>query len=480
MSTSRYVLAGGHVITMDAEHGELPNGAVLVENDRILAVARSAEEFASVDAERIDTTGGVVLPGMIDSHRHTWMSLLRGISADQSLMQFLASTFYGIGSIIEPDDASAASTVGALEALDAGVTTILDCHDCVNTIDHARADIEALRATGIRSVYAYGMQEYDYRPRGFSAHGERLDAAATIRSEYFSADDSLSRMGMLYSDFGTVTFAETAAEIAKSRELGILGASHTGAATGSILLRGLHELHHRGLLLPGHLHIHCPALDDREWRLLADTGAHVTIAPETEMQMGMGHPPFRAALDHGLAPGISTDIVCVGSGDLFSQMRLGLQFQRALDHTHSHASGTMPATVELSVHDALTWATRNSAAAVGLGNRIGSIAVGKQADLIVVKPRMDLVRSSYPAGSVVLQSTAADVDTVMVDGRIRKRDGRLVGQDLAAVRTRANAALDRIEKAAVTLTAHTDTEISGWFQQAERTAAVNFAQAYAE
>ncbi|WP_430336119.1 amidohydrolase family protein [Rhodococcus sp. ACT016] len=480
MSTSRYILEGGHVITMDADHGELPNGAVLVEDDRIVAVARSAEEFAAVDAERIDATGGVVLPGMIDSHRHTWMALLRGISADQSLMQFLASTFYGIGSIIEPEDASAASTVGALEALDAGVTTILDCHDCVNSIDHARADIEALRATGIRSVYAYGMQQYDYRPPAFLSHNQRLDAAATIRSEYFSSDGDLSRMGMLYSDFGTVTFAETAAEIEKVGELGILGASHTGAATSSILLRGLHELHHRGLLLPGHLHIHCPALDDREWQLLADTGAKVTIAPETEMQMGMGHPPFRAALDHGLAPGISTDIVCVGSGDLFSQMRLGLQFQRALDHTRVHATGTMPTTVGLGVHDALTWATRNSAAALGLEDRIGSITVGKQADLIVVKPRMDLVRSSYPAGSVVLQSTAADVETVMVDGKIRKRDGRLVGQDLDAVRTRANVALDRIEKAAATLTKYTDPEIFGWFTQAERTASVNFAQAYVD
>ncbi|AHH20972.1 amidohydrolase family protein [Nocardia nova SH22a] len=478
MSLEKTVIAGGHIITMDPEFGDLPEGAVLVEGDRIIAIARSADEFAGVDARVVDARGGYILPGMIDSHRHTWMALLRGISADQSLMQFLATTFYGIGSVVQPEDAAAASTVGALEALDAGVTTIFDCHDCVNSPDHARADVEALRATGIRSVYAYGMQQYDYRPPAFDGHAARLADASALRGSHFASDDDMSRMAMLYSDFGTVSFEETAAEIRRVRELGIVGASHTGAATSSILLRGLRELDDRELLLPGHLHIHCPALNHQEWQLIADTGGKVTIAPETEMQMGMGHPPFRAALDHGLAPGISTDIVCVGSGDLFSQMRLGLQFQRCLDHDRVHATGTMPTTVDLGVRDALTWATHNSAAAIGLADEIGSLTVGKKADVIVVRPRMDLVRSSYPAGSVVLQSTAADVDTVMVNGVIRKQDGVLVGVDRNTVRTEANAALDRLEKAAAMLPKYSDAEIYGWFSQAERTASANFAQAY--
>lgn len=480
MSPERTVISGGYVITMDPELGDLPGGAVLVEGDTITAVARSADEFEGIDARVLDAEGGVVLPGMIDSHRHTWMALLRGISADQSLMEFLATTFYGIGSVMQPEDASAATTVGALEALDAGVTTIFDCHDCVNSPEHARADVEALRASGIRSVYAYGMQEYDYRPAAFHSHGERLDDARRLRADYFAGTDDMSRMGMLYSDFGILSFEETAAEIRRAQELDILGASHTGAATTSILLRGLRELDDHGLLRPGHLHIHCPALSDVEWKLLADTGAAVTIAPETEMQMGMGHPPFRSAIEHGLAPGISTDIVCVGSGDLFSQMRIGLQFQRCLDNAAVHASGTMPATIGLGVRDALTWATHNSAAAIGLGDRIGSLTVGKKADVIIVRQRMDLVRSSYPAGSVVLQSTAADVDTVMVNGVVRKQGGKLVDVDLAAVRANAGAALDRIEKAAAALPRYSTEEIYGWFTQAERRASANFARAYAD
>lgn len=467
------------MITMDDAIGEVENGSILVEDGRIIEVGRTADAFAGVDAEVIDAAGGWILPGMVDSHRHTWMALMRAVSADQSLMQFLATTFYGRGSKMEPEDASISTTVGALEALDAGVTTIFDCHDCVNTPEHANADVEALRQVGIRSVYAYGMQHYDYQPAVFTTHQQRVQDAARLREEYFGSDNDMSRMGMLLGDFGIVPFDDTAAEIRQARELDITYASHTGAATSSILLRGLRELNDRELLLPGHLHIHCPALNDAEWTLIADTGGKVTIAPETEMQMGMGHPPFRAALNAGLAPGLSTDIVCVGSGDLFSQMRLGLQLTRCTDHDPTHARGTMPVSVDLSVRDALAWGTRNSADAIGLGDKVGSLTPGKYADVIVVKPRMDLVRSSHPIGSIVLQSTAADVTTVLVNGEVRKRDGRLVGVDLDAVRRSANAALDRIEKAAATLPQLDDEAIFGWFTQAERMASKNFAGAYA-
>ncbi|MDJ1133301.1 amidohydrolase family protein [Streptomyces iconiensis] len=479
MSTDRKLVTNGHVITMDPAHGELPSGAVLIEGDTIAAVGPSAEAFAGVEAERIDAHGGYVLPGMIDSHRHTWLSLLRAVSADQSLLEFLATTFNGIGALMTADDLAAASLTGALDALDSGITTVLDCCDCVDSPAHADAAVGSLKASGIRFVYAYGMQEYDVQPPVFTSHAQRLADAARLRGEQFASDDALGRMGMLHSDFGLLPFERTADEIRAARELGLLGASHTGAATGSVLLRGLRELDDHGLLLPGHLHIHCPALNDQEWQLVARTGGKVTIAPETEMQMGMGHPPFRAALDHGLAPGLSTDIVCVGSGDLFSQMRLALQFQRCLDHDRVHRTGTMPVDVGLTVRDALEWGTRNNADALGLGSVTGSLTEGKKADLIVVEPRMDLVRSSNPAGTVVLQSTAADVATVLVGGAWRKRDGKLVGHDLTAVRERANAALDRVQQAASALPVPGREGIHDWFTGAERTASAHFARAYA-
>ncbi|MFI6817214.1 amidohydrolase family protein [Nonomuraea sp. NPDC050328] len=472
---TRTVVTGGHLISMDGEYGELPQGAVLIEGDRIAAVARDSSEFDGVDAQVIDAQGGFILPGMVDSHRHTWMALLRGISADQSLMEFLGNVFYGIGSLITAEDMSAASTVGAIEAIDSGVTTIMDCCDCVNSPDHAIAAVDALRATGIRHVYSYGFQCFAFEPAGFASHAERLKDAERFRSYGWGG---LSSMGILLSDFGTLPFADSVAEFRLTAELDVLTASHTAAATSSILLKGLREFRDHGLLRPGHVHIHCPALVGDEWQLVADTGGRVTIAPETEMQMGMGIPPIRPALEHGILPGISTDIVAVGSGDLFSQLRLGLQTQRMLDHDRVHRTGRMPSSVELTVRDALSWGTRGSAETLGLGDRIGSLTPGKQADVIIVKPKLGLVPSSHPVGSVVLQSTAADVDTVLIGGVVRKRHGQLVGYDLDAVAARGQQALSRIRKAAAGLPVLGPEAVAGWFGQAERVATQVFGSAY--
>lgn len=480
MNSDRTIVTGGYMITMDGKLGYLPQGALLLEGNRIAAVASSADEFGSLDARIVDAEGGIILPGIIDTHRHTWMALFRAISADMSLPEFLASTFYGIGSVVAAEDLGAATMVGALEALDSGVTTIFDCCDCVNSPDHARAAVDSLRASGIRGIYAYGMQAFDFKPPRFNSHGERLKDAELLRSTAFPGKDDLLQMGMLLTDFGIIPFNQTAEEIRLAKELDIMVASHTGAAATSILLKGLRELNDHKLLRPGHLHIHCNGLTPPEWELRGATGAKVSISPETEMQMGMGFPPFRACLDHGIVPSFSTDIVCVGSGDLFSQMRLGLQFQRCIDNDCVHKQARMPYKIDLSVRDALSWATCGGADALGMGSLIGSLTPGKKADVTMLSPKRNFVPSSYPAGTVVLQTTAADVDTVIVDGKIRKRHGQLIGQDLAAVRTRAMKALERIQAAAANLPKYQAEEIGGWFGHAERMASVHFAQAYAD
>ncbi len=478
MTMKRTIVTGGYVITMDDQLGDLPNGAVLIENDKIVGVAKSTEEFGEIEAEVIDAKGGIILPGMIDTHRHTWMSLLRAISADESLPEFLANTFYAYGAIVEPEDLGAATLVGALEALDSGVTTILDCCDCVNSPQHADAAVESLRTAGIRGVYAYGMQTYDYQPRSFHSHEDKLKDAARLRKEFEQSGDDLLRMGMLLTDFGTIPFEDTANEIQLAQEKDILVASHTGAVTSSNLLKGLRELRDNNLLLPGHVHIHCNGLNDQEWKLIGETGGKVSTSPETEIQMGMGFVPIRQCLDNGITPTWSTDIVCVGSGDLFSQMRLGLQFQRCIDNDKVHKTGTMPFTIDLSVRDALRWATHGGADALNLEKEVGSLTPGKKADMIIVSPERSFVPSSYPAGTVVTQTTAADIDTVIVNGEIRKRHGQLVGHDLEVVRTRAAAALGRMNKAVQRVGKKNPEEIGEWFGYAERMATVNYAGAY--
>jgi 5-methylthioadenosine/S-adenosylhomocysteine deaminase len=190
-----------------------------------------------------------------------------------------------------------------------------------------------------------------------------------------------------------------------------------------------------GLLDSAQVHVHCNALSDAELRLLADAGAKVSSTPETELQMGMGHPVIGRALELGMKPTLGCDIVSLNSGDMFAQMRIGLQFQRAMDNDPVLASGAMPATLRLGVRDALRWATVNGAEALGLGTRIGSLTPGKQADVVLIGGEaLNMAPRPDPVASVVVQANASNVDTVLVAGRVVKRGGKLLDTDLSRAR----------------------------------------------
>lgn len=477
---NKWVIRGGHIITMDDQFGDLPNGAVLVEGDRVTAIAANAEDLDASDAEVIDAGGGIVLPGMIDSHRHMFMALFPGVSADESLLQFLSNTYDRHRNLMEPEDIYIATLVGAIEAMSAGVTTVLDCCEAVGTPQHADAAVRALRESGIRGLYGYGTNPIDYqgRSQGFEDfEGGLKDAERLFIESFRDHEDDIIQMALMMAASGTIPFEQSVAEIKLAEKLGILSASHSGSIKNTIFLKGLREMHDHGYLRRGHVHIHCCGMSDEEWGLIVESGGKVTIAPETEMQMGMGFPPFRAAIDRGLKPGISTDIVNVGSADLFSQMRIGLQMQRALDHEEFHKGGGVPLTVDLGVYEALKWATCNNASVLGLSEKVGTISVGKKADIIILANK-GLAASCYPAGTAVLQSGAADVDTVMVNGILRKRDGRIIGHDLEAIREKARRAANRIRTDVVKAPSMSDEAVGQYFQVGERFASINLARAY--
>jgi cytosine/adenosine deaminase-related metal-dependent hydrolase len=212
---------------------------------------------------------------------------------------------------------------------------------------------------------------------------------------------------------------------------------------GSAVTGGIRELDAAGLLGPNIVHVHCNTLDDEEWAALARTGGKVSISVETELNMGMGRPVFERCRRHGIAPTLSADVISLNSGDLWHEMRFGLGFDR-WDATHAlNLSGRMPETVTTTAREALTWTTVNAAAAMGMGDRIGTLTPGKRADVVLVggdSPEMHPRPDVY--GSLVFQTTVADVRTVLVDGRVVKRDGVLVDHDLAALARRAETACD--------------------------------------
>ena len=474
----KYLFTGGYVATMDGSLGEFDRGAVLVEDGVITAVGR-ADEFSASECEVIDTSGGVVVPGFVDTHRHTSLSLFRGIAADHSLVRFLPNCYLRWLPAVDAEDIYTASLVSALEAIDSGVTTLLDCVEAPSSRQHAEANLQALKDSGIRAFYCYGMSdgEYEGSENGLSGWKARL---AHLEDLYrFKNEHHLVRVGLQTSHPGLVPFNQTEREIRFAQEHGMLCCSHTAPFMHTSLHNGVQELADRGLLLPGHVHIHCTSLNHHEMGLLATSGGKVSIATETEMQMGMGIPPIRACIEHGIKPTLSIDTTSIVAPDYLAQMRLALQMQRLLDNHTVHASRKAPTQLDLGVRDVLTWATRNGADAVGMSDRIGTLTPGKRADLVFISSQRFLSTSAFPLGTAILHSTPADVHTVMVDGVIRKRDGQLVGYDLDSIRANANTALRRTMANLRNFRPEmTEKELDQFLLDAERLTRANLAKAY--
>jgi cytosine/adenosine deaminase-related metal-dependent hydrolase len=438
----RVVLRGGYVLSMDERIGELPSGDVLVEDGVIAAVAAHVEVQ---EAEVIDVSGHVVMPGFVDTHRHTWQTPFRGICADWALEDY----FRGIRMSISPNcsahDVYAGNYLGALEALDAGVTTILDFSHCNNTPEHADGALQGLIDAGIRAMFAYGYYPAPTSVPIFTEHEQRLADARRVREQRLSSDDALVTMGVALTEVGLLPFEQTIAEARSARELGVPSVLHTGCTWGSLVTEGIPELDHHRLLGPDQVHVHCNTLDERDFRRLADNDCKVSSSPETEIQMGMGHPVIRRALELGMRPSLSCDVMSSNSGDMFSQMRIGLQFERCMRNDTFNERNLMPDRLDLTVRDALHWGTANGAHAMGLEGRIGSLTPGKQADIIVIGGRrLNMVPMADPVGCLIAQANPSNVQHVLVAGRFVKHDGELVGVDLGRALALAEAASERV------------------------------------
>ena len=475
MIPRRLLIENGYVLSMDESIGELEHGSVLVEGDRIAAVAPSID---APDAERIDANGMVVMPGFVDTHRHTWQTALRAICADWTLMEYFRGIRVNISPEYTADDVYAGNYVGALEALDAGVTSILDFSHCNNSPDHADAGIAGLREAGIRAVYAYGYYPSPVAEPAFASHDERIADARRVQAEHFSSADGLLTMGVAITETGLLPWEETADEVRSARELGVLLTAHTACVWGSQSTMGIRELQAHDLLDSSQVHVHCNALSEGELRLLADAGAKVSSTPETELQMGMGHPVIGRALALGMKPTLGCDIVSLNAGDMFAQMRIGLQFERAMQNDPVIASGEMPETLRLGVRDALRWATVNGAEALGLGARVGSLSPGKQADLVLVGGEaLNMTPRPDPVGSVVVQANASNVDTVLVAGRVVKREGRLMDADLSRARRLIEESRERVFAAVAAKGPLLPAAQEGFTEAINQLAEANLAQA---
>jgi 5-methylthioadenosine/S-adenosylhomocysteine deaminase len=457
---ARTLLRGGEVLIGDPRHGELAAADLLIEDGRIAAIVPGIE--AEVDV--IDARRRLIVPGFVDTHRHVWQTAMRGICADWTLLDYFLGIRVNTAGVYEPEDVYAGNYVGALEALDAGVTTVLDFSHCLNSPEHADEAVRGLRDAGIRATFAYGMYPVPVAEPAFGDIDARAADARRVREAHFPSDDDLLRMGVALTELGLVPWETTVAEVGLARELAAIVTAHIGSVWSQRRQREVALLHAAGLLGEGQVHVHCNACSGRELDLLADAGASVSVTPETELQMGMGFPVTGRLLERGMTPSLGCDIVSNNRGDLFSQMRIGLACERARANEAELRARVMPEKLTLSAAEMLHFATLGGAKALGLDSEIGSIEPGKAADLVLLRADgLGFAPTNDPIAQIVMQAGINEVDGVLVAGRPVKLDGELTGSVWPRADMLAGESRDRIIAAVQPRGGFLPPAPDGWF-----------------
>jgi cytosine/adenosine deaminase-related metal-dependent hydrolase len=431
--TQRTLIQGGTVYSMDPDIGELQRGDVLIEGDTIVAVG---EHIPAAEASVIDATDRIVLPGLVDTHRHLWQAALRQIAADWTLGQYIDQMLLTLGPRFSPEDVYAAELLGALEAVDAGITTVMDWAHIMRSPDHADEAVRGLVDSGVRAVFGYG------NPGGPPAGWYARDVER-VAGRYFSSDAGLVGFALasMGPEFGPID--DTVADLQLARELGIRTSMHVGVG----LLgqqRSITELHRRGLLGPDVIYVHCNTCTDAELRLIAETGGHASISPRVEMQMGHGYPATGRLCAAGVQPSLSVDVVSGVGGSLFAEMRGTLEAERGWQNHVALSRGETLPELTITTRDVVRMATIEGARTLGLDDRIGSLTPGKQADVVLLDTnRPNLAPVNHLSAAITLADNE-NVDTVLIAGRVVKQGGQLRGHDLRAVQERARSSRDRL------------------------------------
>ncbi len=406
-----------HLITMDSALGDLV-GDVLIKDGKIADVGHNV---SCPDAATIDGRDKVVIPGFVNSHIHLWQTIIKGCAGDWSFGEYLNSILGSVGKYYQPDDVYVSTLLGAQEQLDAGVTTLYDWAHIMNTPDHADRAIDGLQESGIRAVFGHGTPGDDGARWYYQSRETHPRDIIRIRNTRLVSDHGLVMLGMSIRGPDFAVDEVNRFDIELARSLGIMASMHLAVGMFGDYVPHGRNLAQAGLLGPGVNLTHCNRMQDDEIAIAVDLGSSISVTPEVEMQMGHGIPVTGRVQAAGGRIALGTDVVCSVSADMFSQMRFAVQAQRMLANAAAHAGGGMLDRLPLGARDALTFATIEGAKALRLDSRIGSITVGKDADLTILSWSHE--RSSplvNPVQAVVFHGSVANVHTVMVAGQLRK------------------------------------------------------------
>ncbi|MGD8243465.1 MAG: amidohydrolase [Desulfobacterales bacterium] len=419
------LIDNGWVLTQNPTGASYPEGFVAIAGDRIAAVG-PAHEAASWHAERhVDARGGLILPGLVNAHTHAAMTCFRGLADDLPLMNWLNDHIFPAESRLKAEHVHLGTLLACAEMLLSGTTCFCDMYLFEDAV------AEAAHAAGMRAVVGevlydfpspnYGPIEDGFRYTEMLIDKWRDDPLITIavepHSPYLCAPDLLRKAARLATAHAiplVIHVSETASEVRTIRE-----------RHGASPVQHLADLN---VLGPNLLACHCVALDATDMDLLGTHHVKVVHNPESNMKLASGIAPVPDLLARGICVALGTD-GCASNNDLdmLSEMDTAAKL---------HKVATLDPTV-VDAEAVLRMATIDGARALGLDDRIGSLEVGKQADLIVIDTRQPHLTPFYrPASHLVYAARGGDVTTTIVAGRILVENRHLTLLDADDIMTR--------------------------------------------
>ncbi|AII06161.1 amidohydrolase family protein [Rhodococcus opacus] len=438
----RTLLRGATVVSVDPAIGNFDRADILISDDLIAEIDLRID--VGPDVEVVDVDGMIALPGFVDTHRHTWQSVMRHGYAELDPLRYFDDMLRGIGAAYEPEDVRVGNLLGAVSALSAGTTTLFDWSHIQNSAEHSDAAVTGLREAGIRAVFGHGWPLLD---DGRWTENSTLPHPADIerlQKEHFSDPGGLVTLAMAARGPEMAAPGVWQADLALARDLGIRTSVHAGAYAHNEPVHAVAQYGEAGLLADDLTFVHCCRSSDAELEMIAETGATVSIGVHCELNsQGIGDIPLDRMLAAGVRPSLSGDTETKCSGDMFTQMRMLFGYHRSwMGGGHSSVAADQ---AQLLLHDVLAFATIEGAKAIGQGDRIGSLTPGKQADIILVRATdLNVAPVLDPVASAVLAAHEGNVDSVLVGGRFVKRAGAMLGCDPSTLVNSASASQRRI------------------------------------
>jgi 5-methylthioadenosine/S-adenosylhomocysteine deaminase len=424
-----FLIRDAFVLSMDPDIGDLPRGDLHVRNGAIVAVGA---DLSAPTAQVIDARGMIALPGFIETHWHMWGAVARNMAGESEKIGYFPFSRV-LGAQFTPEDNARGVRLALAEAIASGITTVHNWSHNLLAPAYADAELAVHREIGGRARFAYG-----YSRNTGPNETLPLDDVARVQAQYFSgAGGGLLTLGIAARGPENNSIEICKQEWAAARKLGISITTHAG--TNPARADTIRRLADAGLLGTDVVVVHATNTAAGDFDLLGRTGTPVSLSPYTELRTGFGIPPVGDFIKARVPISFSVDttLLC-GNADMFAIMK-------AIQNIEN---GRQQSEFALPPRQVLEMATIGGARALGLADRVGSLKPGKRADLILVRTTdLNMAPLTEPVRMIVQSAQPANIELVMVDGRILKRGGQFTTLDPAKVVADATKTITRVRAA---------------------------------